>query len=152
MSSFSNLIDDFHTFIYCKSILFTLFYDFKGKRWINVNRTRQHYWDNNLDTRFNHLAGTSFLNFYARPIFSICYISVLDKDDVRPIICEGWHFTHTWKALLHNRIISQRGKAWSHRNSLQKSNRNIVEWDKINTHKTHKYTSTHFRWLRQALI
>ena len=36
---------------------------------------------------------------------------------VRPVIYEGWHFTHTWETPAW-RIISLSGDAWVHKSSL----------------------------------
>jgi hypothetical protein len=42
--------------------------------------------------------------------------SVLYNNTVRPVICEGWHFTH-----LYDRIIALRVEGWANKTTLTPS-------------------------------
>jgi len=44
--------------------------------------------------------------------------SVLYNNAVRPIICESWDFTHTWKLFPWLRHLNKRGEVWDHKTSL----------------------------------
>jgi len=46
-------------------------------------------------------------------MYNVQDFSVLFNNDVHPVICEGWQFSHMWKALAWP-IISRRVENWVH--------------------------------------
>jgi hypothetical protein len=42
---------------------------------------------------------TTSVTYIKYIIFNVQDYSVLDNNAVRPVIREGWHFTHMWKGL-----------------------------------------------------